>query len=266
MPDTMVSQSSGQAAAPKTGDGWQRVTAILAALNPVTLLVMGWFLNSSIEQAKLKLAENSTKLADLKTSAETATIVLGQRVDKVAVIRDFLNDLSGPDERRRRLAIEAIFIALPDEAARLVKAVEEVSGSDAVRGRDVAAAKDALASTRDRLVTAMFSDARPVRVEALNTLKRGWADDPEIIRLLVARAMQDVRSRKAAGWDKPADRQRASIYNVMEFLTYARVPWDGALGTAVREFADAAADNSDDTQDRAAVVREQLQRARSGPR
>ena len=266
MSDTMVSQPSGQAAAPRAGDAWQRVTAVLAVLNPVTLLVVGWLLNSSIEQAKLKLAENSTKLADLKTSAETATIVLGQRVDKVAVIRDFLNDLSGPDERRRRLAIEAIFIALPDEAARLVKAVEDVGGADATRGRDVAVAKDALASTRDRLVAAMFSDTRPVRVEALNTLIRGWADDPDIVRLLVARAMQDVRNREDADWAEPAARQKASINNVMLFLTYARVPWDGALGTAVRTFADAAARNSDDTRERAAAVREQLSRNGAGPR
>lgn len=117
IPDTMMGQPSAQMAAPRAGDAWPRVITLIAALNPVVLLVVGWFLNSGIEQNRLKLAENSSKLADLKTSAETATIVLGQRVDKVAVIREFLNDLSGPDERRRRLAIEAIVIALPDEAA-----------------------------------------------------------------------------------------------------------------------------------------------------
>jgi hypothetical protein len=115
------------------GDGnWGLMFKFLAALNPVILLVVGFVLHRNIDeakvqidQAKLQLEENSAKLADLKTAAEASSIVVHDRVDKVKVISEFTDNLTSTDDRRRRIAIEAIFIALPDEAARLVKAVEQ---------------------------------------------------------------------------------------------------------------------------------------------
>ena len=237
-----------------------QLSNLITALNPVLLLVVGFFLNSEIQSARLALDqnkaqidENTAKISDLKVAAETATIELGQRVDKVGVIRDFLIHLSGDDERKRRLAIEAIFIAMPEEAARLVKAVEGSVPAigDVSRQQDKVAAADALASTRGRLVQAMFSDARSVRVEALRTLRRGWADDETVALLLVARAMQDVNVREAAGWARPTDlpsQQRlASIYNVTAYLADIRQPWSDQLKSAAGEFLQKAIQNSSDT-------------------
>ena len=237
-----------------------QLSSLLSALNPLLVLIVGYILNSEIQSARLvldrnkaQIDENTAKIADAKVMAETATEELGQRVDKVGVIRDFLTHLSGDDERKRRLAIEAIFIAMPDEAARLVKAVEGSSpaAGDVSRQQDKVAATDALANRRNRLVQAMFSDARPVRVEALRTLRRGWADDEAVALLLIARAMQDVKAREAASWARPTDTQGqqrlASIYNVTAYLTAVRQPWSEQLKSAAGEFLLKAAQNSDDT-------------------
>jgi hypothetical protein len=257
-----VADASGapKPSTPAGSSGWEKIPALVAALNPVLLLVIGYFLNAGIErnkvqieQTRLQIEENSAKLADLKTAAETATIAVHDRVDKVKVISDFLNDLSGNDERRRSLAIEAIFIALPDEAARLVRVVEKFAGThgDTVGATDVAAAKDALAGTRTRLVADMFSVVKPTRQEALGTLERGWATDGPVIDLLIDRAMADVKARQAVQWAKPSDaqtyQQLASIYNTVEFLTYVRTPTDDTQKARIAAFLAAAAPNSDDT-------------------
>ena len=244
---------------PRAASLWEKAPTLVMALNPVLLLVIGYFLNAGIEKTKAQIEmtraqieENSARLLDLKTAAETSTIALHERVDKIKVIGDFLNDLSGKDETRRKLAIEAILIALPDEGTRLVKVIEQSneSGGQVSKG-DVVAAQDALTGTRFRLVADMFSQAQPVRLNALTTLQRAWLDDAVILDLLVTRAMQDVKTRQAAGWaspsDDPARQQLASVYNTAYFLSFVRVPADPAVKARIRDFLAAAAQNSNDT-------------------
>jgi hypothetical protein len=237
---------------------------LLTALNPILLLIGGYYLNSNIERTRLEIEATSARVQDLRTAAEANSIAARTRVDKVKVIADFINDLTGEDERRRQLAIEAVFIALPDEAARLVKAVERFSATGGPAGeKDVAAARDALEYTRARLVAEMFSEDRATRIEALHTLQRGWTDDWILIGLLVDRAMRDVQARAAAGWPprpkvRPAEQQWASLSNTAEFLSGIRVPADPALKARIEAFAKAAEPNSEDTARFAELVLQKL--------
>jgi len=260
---------------PPVGGGndgnWGLMFKLLAALNPVILLVVGFVLHRNIDeakvqidQAKLQLEENSAKLADLKTAAEASSIVVHDRVDKVKVISEFTDNLTSTDDRRRRIAIEAIFIALPDEAARLVKAVEQ-SGKQTdspITKQDVAAAKDALDITRARLVADMFSDMKQTRVEALSTLERGWTDDAGLINMLLDKVAPDVKARADGNWAKPtsaeAQRQLASIYNTTEFLSLVRPPDDTKLRGRIGDFLKSAVPNSDDTRRLIATMQERF--------
>jgi hypothetical protein len=67
----------------------------LAALNPVISLIVGYVLphhiddaKVQIDQTKLRIEENSAKLADLTMAAEASSIVVHDRVDKVKVISE----------------------------------------------------------------------------------------------------------------------------------------------------------------------------------
>ena len=155
MSEETSSASGTQASSKPSGSGvWDKIPAVLAALNPVLLIALGYILNSrleraklAIEQTKVQIEENGAKLQDLETAAETATIAVHDRVDKVKVISDFLNDLSGPDERRRSLAIEAIFIALPPKrigSSKWQRSLPKSVATLSADNKDVAAAKDAL--------------------------------------------------------------------------------------------------------------------------
>src|SRR5260370_26095324 len=144
---------------------------VLTALNPILLLVVGYVLNLGIEnnrreleKSKAELEKTTQEISNLKTAAETASISLQQRVDKVKVISDFLNDLSGPDERRRKLAIEAILIALPDEAPRLVLVIEKFdAGNAGGQANHATSARNALDAVRAKLLSEMVSSDKPVR-------------------------------------------------------------------------------------------------------
>jgi hypothetical protein len=70
-----------------------RLLAVLAAINPVLLLAVGFVLNRGIDSAKLKIEQNQAQIQDLKTAAETSSINARIQVDKVKVIQDFLHDL-----------------------------------------------------------------------------------------------------------------------------------------------------------------------------
>ena len=237
-----------------------RVIALLTVMNPILLLVMGAVLNKGIDNAKLEISKSQAQIQDLKTAAETSSINARIQVDKVKVIQDFLSELSGPNETRRQIAIEAIFIVLPDEAPRLVKVIEtQRAGADA---KDAMAAKSALERTRTQLVADMFSEVRSTRVNALHGLQRGWTDDPNVIGKLIDRAMQDVRAREASGWKNPPGtpdetRQLASISNTAEFVASANTA-EPELRAKIVAFANAASMNSDDTRRFAQVIKERF--------
>lgn len=235
---------------------WSRVQAALAAINPVLLLVVGFVLNRDIDSAKLKIEQNQAQIQDLKTSAETSSIHARIQVDKVKVIQDFLAELTGSNETRRQIAIEAIFIVLPEEAPRLVKAIaQKADGPDS---KDTKAAKSALEQTRSRLVTDMFSEERYTRVAALHSLQRGWTDDATVVTKLIDRAMQDIEARRSSGWNPPvtpqATQQLSSISNTAGFLTTANIS-DPELRKKAVKFATDAAPNSDDTRRFAGLIK-----------
>ena len=216
---------------------------VLTALNPILLLVVGYVLNLGIEnnrreleKSKAELEKTTQEISNLKTAAETASISLQQRVDKVKVISDFLNDLSGPDERRRKLAIEAILIALPDEAPRLVLVIEKFdAGNAGGQGNDATAARDALDAVRGKLVSDMFSSVKTVRVSALSTLRRNWLDDPKMITTLLKEADREMEQPAARG-GQTDEQGTASLYNLVVYLGSVRVPADQALKERVRKF------------------------------
>ena len=217
--------------------------SVITALNPILLLIVGYVLNLGIEHNKRELEKNkvelektSLEISNLKTAAETASITIQQRVDKVKVISDFLNDLSGPDERRRKLAIEAILIALPDEAPRLVLVIEKFdAGNAGGQAKDATAARDALDTVRAKLVSDMFSGVKAIRVSALTTLRRNWLDDPILIAGLLKEADREMTEAAARG-GQTDDQGTASLYNLVIFLGSIRVPADQALKERVRKF------------------------------
>jgi len=201
---------------------------VIAALNPILVLVVGFYLNRQV-------SENSKQISDLKSATEINALSLQQQIDKSKVISTFLDDLVGPDGLRKKLAIEAILIVMPEEGVRFVKVVEK---------DDTAAApqiKAAINSRSARLVEDLFSTVQAQRLAALTSLRRNFLDDPVTLDLLATRGLEEVKARQAQH-DKDSDQVEdsgatAGLYNAVAFFGGARAPSDDAnLRSHVREF------------------------------
>ena len=246
------------------GVGWKVIATVMTAANPMLLLIVGYFLNGNINDARKQIDQNKEALAELQMHATTESITTRTRLDKAAAVKEFMDLLTGPDEVRRQLAIEAVRIALNDDADRLLIALVRVGPkSGTITAQDVASATAALDYGRQRLIQDMFSDTQKTRRDAQQALRRSKTDDWALISQLIDRANRDLADRKAAGFPaKPADakgeQQKASIYNVVSFLMDAQVPGDKALREKIVGFALAAAPNSDDTGRVSVTVQERM--------
>jgi hypothetical protein len=215
---------------------WDKLLiGLLAAVNPVVVIVVGHFLQNAI-------AENTTQINNLKTAAETQSIQLQQNVDKAKVIKDWVGDLAGDNALRRDLAIQALVLTLPDVGPSIQAIVIRSSqGKPDQKGAE-RAVQDALGATRDRLVADLFSDVRPTRLTALLSLQKGWLTDTEMADLVLARGNQEIRVRQAKYKDSPADDERnpsdesAGLYNAVSYFGAFRDLSDPALKKKIREF------------------------------
>lgn len=232
-----------------SGSAW--VPGAMAALNPLLLLVVGYVLNLGIQENRNELERNTAQIAALKADAEIASIKLQQRVEKAKVITAFFADLAGADDRRRKLAIQAILIALPEEAPKVVMVIESFEKDTGTgQGKDAIVARDALEGVRAKLVEDLFSNIKAVRLEALTALRGGWLDDSRLVDLLLNKATADLNEqinvRKKAG-GKRAE-ATPGLYNIVSFLGSVRVPSDPDQKKRIRKFLlDIPEGGSDDT-------------------
>lgn len=250
-----TSTSQDKEAAPP--DAFARWLQLLAALTPILVVCVGAWLNGGINSTRQQIDSQAVQIQALKTAAETTSVNIKTQVDKVRVIADFLNDLTGKDEIRREVAFEAINIVLPAEEARRIKLA--VLRSDT---RNATAADGALQRDRQRLVTDMFSLDQSRRRKALGTLQEVWSDDDPLIGMLLDRAEPDLQARKATGWAEasadPARQQLASLYNTAKFLAGATMD-DASLRQRALAFAERVGPNSEDTAQAAKLIQSRLE-------
>jgi hypothetical protein len=205
------------------------VVGAIAALNPILVLIVGFILDRQVR-------ENARQISDLKTATEVRTLALQQQIDKSKVIGSFLDDLAGPDGPRKKLAIEAILIVMPEEGVRFVKVVEKFDAASAP------AIREAVNDRSAKLIEDLFSDNQPQRLAALASLRRSFLDDPVTLNQLVTRGLEEVRGREAQRGkpgdqsDEPGYQATAGLYNAVAFFGAARVPADPKLKSRIRDF------------------------------
>jgi hypothetical protein len=187
-------------------------------------------------------------------TAETRAIEVKARVDKGTFIKTFVEELSGDNERRRQLALQAIVVVMPEDAPRFLEIIAafdprraaglEENGApaspkehDAIRNakRDAKTAQDLLNINRAAIVEDMFADSRDTRVSALSTLRKNYSNDPALFDVLVARGQQEIRERAALPDDQKS-KATAGLYNTVSFFGVARVPADAELKTRIRDY------------------------------
>jgi hypothetical protein len=160
-------------------DGWDRLTALSSIITPLVVVALGVYLPIVFSQAQQQAEENAR-------DRELDAAEVGARATKAGVIPPLLDALLSTDPNRRKIAISALLIALPEEGPQLVREISlaEKNPSESVGDH----ATSALAARREDLVNDLFAPNAGTRQQAAQSLVQGYRDDPQVAQDIVKKA------------------------------------------------------------------------------
>ncbi|HET6231338.1 MAG TPA: hypothetical protein VFE05_14795 [Longimicrobiaceae bacterium] len=215
-------------------DVWDIFNILASLLIPATIALAGhWYAEAS---AKAQ-TESAAKAADASRAVQAADA----KVHQAALVGTFMEPLLSADPAKKRLAIRAVLIALPDDGPSLVK---ELSVSDT----SVAVQRFAAAELSDRradLAEALFDASPAVRRPAGDEILRGWRADAQMVADLIAAARRHPRDANG-------------IYNTVSVLSQMDLPAVATHRAEVIPFLRDAAANGPSTAALADPLRNRL--------
>ncbi len=110
----------------KGKDPWDKFQILAALLIPATIALVGSMVSTSLKEAEIASAQKAA-------AGQEAVARVNARVGQASLVKSFMDALLSEEPRTRKLAIEAILIALPEDGPRLVKMVEETDPNAEVR-------------------------------------------------------------------------------------------------------------------------------------
>lgn len=152
-------------------DFWDVVSAVGALLIPVAIAFAGYYYSNAATNAQIKSEE--TRAAN---SLELAKA--GSRVSQANFIIEALEALSSEDEVRKKFAIEALLLALPEKGQTLLEQV--ALNSDDRENKAIATT-----ALTTQLAEDLFSDVPQTRLAAEDALTSTWSDNQEAIDAVI---------------------------------------------------------------------------------
>jgi hypothetical protein len=166
--------------APNKKDAWDRLTALATILIPAAIALAGHFIAQGLKQAEIsseeKRAEQSSAIAEANTKIAQANL-----------INTMMKSLTSSNPQERKLAVEAVLIALPEQGPVLVRTIAQSDEDKTVQ----AAAKSSLEQRVSTLIRDLFSEDARVRIGAAQDLIQGWRNEPNVVLAFVEFATQN---------------------------------------------------------------------------
>ncbi|MBQ5949080.1 hypothetical protein [Massilia sp. ST3] len=145
---------------------WDRVTAIATILIPAAIALAGHLIAQGLKEAELaseeRRAEQSRALMDANT-----------KIAQGNLINTLMKSLTSDNPHERRLAVQAVLIALPDQGPVLARTIAQSDENKEVQ----ASARQSIAQRVDTLIRDLFAPQASARVRAAQELVSGWRGD-----------------------------------------------------------------------------------------
>lgn len=161
-------------ASPQQKDIWDRLTALATILVPAAIALAGHFIAQGLKQAELSSEERRADQASAIAEANT-------KIAQAGLINTLMKSLTSPNPQERKLAVEAVLIALPEQGPVLVRTIAQSDEDETVQ----VAARSSLEQRVGTLIRQLFADDASSRIDAAKELIRGWRNEPDVVRALV---------------------------------------------------------------------------------
>lgn len=156
-------------------------------LVPLSIAVGGHFFGLQLKNAELEsleqrfVQEHKLEIEKQKTQ---------WRITKSEMVYKFMDALSSEEELKRKIAIEAIMIALPEDGPRIVQVVAKEDPNEAVQ----AAASQLIDTKMQKLLNDMFHDDKEVRVWATESATSAWINHQGFMKLLLEKSINELEN------------------------------------------------------------------------
>lgn len=165
-------------AAPK--DAWDRLAALAGILVPAAIALAGHFIAQGLKQAEI--ANESQRIEQTRIAADSTT-----KIAQANLVNTLMKSLTSANAQERKLAVQAVMIAMPEQGILFARTIAEGDESPAVQ----AAAKTSIGQRVDSLARDLFAADPPTRIAAATELIQGWREDPAAVTAIVEQARAD---------------------------------------------------------------------------
>lgn len=161
-------------------DIWDRLTALATILVPAAIALAGHFISQGLKQAEITSEERRAEQASQNAAANT-------RIAQANLINTLMKSLTSENANERKLAVQAVLIALPEEGPTLARTIAENDEDATVQ----AAAQSSLQQRVNTLIRDLFAPDSRTRIAAAQDLIQGWRNDPRVVAALIKFAMSN---------------------------------------------------------------------------
>jgi len=160
-------------AKPPRKDAWDRFASMATILVPATIALAGLLVSRGLQTAQ--------RVSDDRRAADVNSVAVANlRVAQATVVNTLMKSLISTNPQERKIAIEAVVIALGEEGTRLIKPIAEGDPDRSVRD-----------SAKAALVSSLFSPDADTRKGAAAQILEGWGKDSQMVQALVDFATQN---------------------------------------------------------------------------
>lgn len=213
---------------PQKKDLWDRLSALATILVPAAIAVAGLIVSSGLQTAQRR--SDDKKAEDVNSVAEA-----NLRVAQATVINTLMKSLMSANPQERKIAVEAVALALGEQGTRIIQKMAEGDSDSSVRD-----------SAKAALVSSLFSTYADTRTAAASRIIEGWARDSEMVQLLVDFAMKNTDN-----WN--------GVYNTVVVLSAFDRSTLMSRRDTVAKFLALAKKTGDKTEQKATLLERQLQ-------
>jgi hypothetical protein len=169
--------------APHNKDVWDRLTAIAMILVPAAIALAGHFVAQGLKQAEINSEERRAQQSHIIADANT-------KIAQANLINTMMKFLTSTNPQERKLAVEAVLIALPEQGPFFVRTIAQSDEDKTVQ----AAARSSLEQRVGTLIQDLFADDSHVRIGAAQDLIQGWRNEPNVVQALLEFATTNTKN------------------------------------------------------------------------